>query len=166
MRPISLAIRGSSVLLASCLFAACSGGQSTGVVPQGSNPASLAQSQNAQSAASQPARAPESQGVQSDAGNCKTTGKHVTADPCIVAFSVLQLEPVKVKIKARRNAEISEKDNCGGLPGIAEITVSGGDRTYMVSPGLLPGSCKATFKATHGKKTYGTATVNISQTLL
>jgi hypothetical protein len=159
MRPTSIAIRIVAPLAAACLFAACSGGQSTGVVPQTGTPASIGQSQNAQSVQ----RAPEGQTVDPDGSNCKTTGKRVSVSPCAIQFDLLHLLPVTSKVKARKNAEIKESDNCNSQ-GIATIT--GGDRTYTVTPGLLGGTCKAVFTATHGKKEYGSATMTIVHTLL
>ena len=45
-------------------------------------------------------------------------------------------------------------------------TITGGDRAFTVTPGLLGGTCKATFTAKRGKKVYGSATLAISHTLL
>lgn len=144
----------AAIFVASTL-AACSGGHSSSVVPQ------IGDSSVARGQAAAPAGQQNQQSVSNEERNskCQTGGKGIRITPCSVVFTLLDLQPVNVKVKTAKNATIGESDNCA-QQGIAVI--GGGDNHFTVTPGLLPGQCTATFTAKKGTHNLGTATLSVT----
>jgi hypothetical protein len=140
------------------LLAACSGGgNASGVVPQQLGAQSAQSAHVAPPANSDQSVSPQSQ--DESKGNCETSGKGVSVNPCILLFTLLDLQPKTVHVKANKRAEISENDDCQSK-GIAAL--SGGPTSYTVTPGLIPGTCTAQFAAKRGTKKLGSATLTIT----
>ncbi len=150
-----------SAVVVATMLAACSG-HSGGLTPAPLGDSSVAQSHPAQSVQESPPRgdevAPQSEDAKTKCGQ-DSKGKGISVKPCAVTFTLLDLNPVTVKVKAAKHASITESDNCASA-GIAAL--SGGPTSWTVTPGLLPGTCTATFTAKVGSKKAESATLTVN----